>query len=100
MQSMTYVGISLDQGMFCVAARCAGQHLPVLQFPADPIGVESLKHHIANIGGPVRLAMAISVATIGIALSLGAQLQREVLLVAPRIANHACALRALAARSM
>jgi hypothetical protein len=49
---------------------------------------------------PVRLAIAVSAATIGIALALGERPEREVFLVSPQVANQASALAGYAARAV
>ena len=59
-----------------------------------------LKRYIANMREPVRLAIAVGAAGIGIALALGEPPGREICLVAPRLAHHASDLASYAARSI
>lgn len=95
---MTYIGIALHNGMFGVDTRRAGQNPAIASFPADERGIESLKRYVASMSGPVRLAIAISAATIGLALALGEPPEREVFLVSPLRADQAAALANFAAR--
>jgi hypothetical protein len=57
-----------------------------------------LKRYVANIPEPVRLAIAVSAATIGIALALGELPEREVFLVSPLVADHPASLASFVAR--
>jgi hypothetical protein len=99
-KSTTYVGIALNNGMFRVDTRRAGQNPASVSFPSDERGTEMLKRYVANMREPVRLAIAISAATIGIALALGEPPEREVFLVSPWVADQASALATYAARSV
>jgi hypothetical protein len=99
-KSMTYIGIALNNGMFCVDTRCAGQNQASASFPSDERGTEMLKRYVASMREPGRLAIAVSAATIGLALALGEPLEREVFLVSPRVADQASALVSFAARSV
>lgn len=93
-----YIGITLNNGIFHVDTRCAGKNPASISFPSDERGTELLKRYVANISGPVRLAIVVTAATIGIALALGEPPQREVFLVSPLVANHPAALASYAAR--
>jgi hypothetical protein len=92
MKPTTYVGISLNNGVFHVDTRRADRTPASVSFPSDERGTEMLKHYVAGLRGPVRLAMAISAATMGIALALGEPPDREVFLVSPLLADHTAAL--------
>lgn len=100
MKYMTYVGIALNNGLFRVDTRRAGQNTASVSFPSDERGTEMLKRYVANMREPVRLAIAVSAATIGIALALGEPPEREVFLVSPLVADQASALAIFAARSV
>ena len=94
----SYIGIVLNNGIFHVDMRRAGQNPASISFPSDERGIELLKRYVANIRGPARLAIVVSAATIGLALALGEPPEREVFLVSPQVANHPAALANYAAR--
>ena len=98
MEPTTYIGITLNNGVFRVDARRMGRNPASISFPSDEKGTEMLKRYVADLRGPVRLAIAISAATIGIALALGEPPEREVVLVSPSVANQASALAKFATR--
>lgn len=98
MRPIAYVGITLNDGLFRVATRRTGRSPARISFPSDERGIEMLKRYVANIHEPVRLAVAVSAATIGIALALGEPPEREIFLVSPLVADQPAALASFAAR--
>lgn len=100
MKTTTYIGIALDDGVFRVDTRRAGQVPANTSFSADERGIELLQRHIASLGEPVRLAIVAGVATLGLALALGDRPEREVFLVSPLIADQPAALASFAAHSV
>lgn len=98
MKPTTYLGITLNNGIFHVDERRANRNPASISFPSDERGTEMLKRYVADLRGPVRLAIAISAATIGIALTLGEPPEREVFLVSPLVADHPSALADFATR--
>jgi len=92
MKPTTYIGITLNNGIFHVDTRRADRTPASISFPSDERGTEMLKRYVADLRGPVRLAIAISAATIGIALSLGEPSGREIFLVSPLVADQPSAL--------
>ena len=100
MKARTYIGIALDQGLYCVDARRAGQAPARMTFPADERGGEQLRRYVAGLREPVRLAILASVATLGLALALGDVPEREIILVSPQVADQAADLAAFAVRTV
>ena len=98
MKPMAYIGITLNDGIFRVMVLRKGQHPESVSFPSDERGTEMLKRYVAGMREPVRLAIAVGVATIGIALALGEPPEREVFLVAARVADQPSTLASFAAR--
>lgn len=95
---MAYIGIALNDGVFHVDARRTGRSPARVSFPSDARGTEMLKRYVASMREPVRLAIAVSAATIGIALALGEPPEREVFLVSPLVADQPSELASFAAR--
>lgn len=100
MKPTTFVGIALHGGRFEVDTRRAGDQCVTADFPMDDEGVELLKRYVASLREPVRLAIVISVATVGLALAMGELPEREVILVSPQVADHSAALVRFAARAV
>lgn len=98
MNRTAHVGIAIGDGIFHVSVQRRGQASSSLSFPTDEKGTDMLKRYVAAIQEPVRLAMAVSAATIGLALTLGENPGREVFLVAPAVADQPAALASFAAR--
>ena len=98
MKPTTYIGITLNNGVFRVDARRADRNPANISFPSDEKGTEMLKRYVADLRGPVRLAIAISAATTGIALALGEPPEREIFLVSPLVANQPSALASFTTR--
>jgi hypothetical protein len=97
---MAYIGIALNHGIFRVVVRRKGQNPENVSFPSDERGTEMLKRYVAGMREPVRLAIAVGAATIGIALALGEPPEREVFLVSARVADQPSALASFAARQV
>jgi len=95
---IAYIGIALNQGIFRVIVRRTGQNPASLSFPSDERGTEMLKRYVAEMREPVRLAITVGAATIGIALALGEPPAREVVLVSARVTDQPSALASFAAR--
>ena len=100
MRTVAHIGIAIDQGIYRVLILRIGQHPESANFPSDERGTEMLKRYVASVREPVRLAIAISVASIGIALALGEPPEREVFLVSPVVANQPSALASFAAHQV
>lgn len=96
--SIAHIGVDIHNGIFHVLVRRMGQNPASVSFPSDERGTEMLKRYVANIPEPVKLAIAVSAATLGIALALGEPPEREVFLVFPLVADQAAALANFAAR--
>jgi hypothetical protein len=97
--STAYIGIVLNNGMFRVDTQCEGENQASISFPSDERGTELLKRHVADIHGPVRLAIVASTAALlSIAFALGEPPGREVFLVSALVANHPATLANYAAR--
>lgn len=100
MNPAAYIGITLNHGVFRVIVKRKGQTQASVCFPSDEQGVEMLKRYVAGMREPVRLAIAVGAATIGIALALGEPPEREVFLVSSRVADQPSALASFAARPL
>ena len=98
MKPVAYIGITLCDGVFRVDTRRTGKSPAKVSFPSDERGTEMLKRYIASMREPVRLAIVVSAATIGLALALGEPPEREVFLVSPLVADHPAALSTFATR--
>jgi hypothetical protein len=98
MNPIAHIGVAIDNGIFHVLVRRTGKNPTSATFPSDERGTEMLKSYVDGIREPVRLAIAVSAATIGIALALGELPGREIFLVSPLAANQPSALASFAAR--
>ena len=100
MKGVAHIGVAIDGGVFHVLVRRTGKNPASVSFPSDERGTEMLKGYVANMRGPVRLAIAVTAATIGIALALGEPPEREIFLVSPLVADQPSALASFAARAV
>jgi len=98
LNSIAHIGVAVDHGIFHVLVRRTGKNPASVSFPSDERGTEMLKCYVASIREPVRLAIAISAVTIGIALALGEPPEREIFLVSRQVADQPAALASFAAR--
>jgi hypothetical protein len=98
MKAVAHVGIVLSGGVFHVDTRRTGRNPASVSFPSDERGTEMLKRYIAGMSEPVRLAIVVSAATIGLALALGEPPEREVFLVSATVADRPASLVSFAAR--
>jgi hypothetical protein len=81
-QDKVCIGIALVGEDIRVAARTGGREVERGRFPASPLGTAALLSYLADWQAPLRLAVATAgVAALGLALSVGAQQDREVFLV-------------------
>ena len=89
------IGVFLKDASIQVAARVGGHEIGHGCCPADAIGTAALLGYLADWPSPLRLAVAAAgTATLGLALTLGAPIGREVFLVsaqgaAPDLARYA-----------
>lgn len=87
------IGIALHDDSLTVVTRQAGQVLGELRFPSHAGGQQALCSYLARWPAPLRLALFASSAGLALALTLGNQPGREVLLVkATHLANGAAPL--------
>lgn len=98
MNAAAHVGIAICNGVFHVSVRRRNQAAASVSFPTDERGIDMLKRYVAAIQAPLRLAMVVSTAGIGLALALGEHPGCEVFLVAPAVADQSAALAGFAAR--
>jgi hypothetical protein len=76
------IGIALVGEDIRVAARAGGREVASGSFPASPLGTAALLSYLSDWQAPLRLAVArAGVASLGLALTVGAQQNREVFLV-------------------
>lgn len=75
------IGIALHDDSLTVVTRQAGQVLGELRFPSHAAGQQALRGYLARWPAPLRLALLASSAGLALALVLGNQPGREVLLV-------------------
>jgi hypothetical protein len=89
-QDKVCIGIALVGGDIRVAARAGGCEVARSSFPANPLGTAALLSYLSNWQAPLRLAVATAgAAALGLALSVGAQQDREVFLVSAHAMHSA-----------
>ncbi len=100
-QDKVCIGIALIGEDIRVAARAGGREVAHGSFPASPLGTVALLSYLTDWQTPLRLAVATAgVAALGLALSVGAQPDREVFLVSAQTAHAAPDLARYAERAI
>ncbi len=84
------IGIARKDGSFALAALESGRPPVEVNFPATDMGVEAIKIFLANCREPVRLA--VTGASLSLALVLGNAPGRETFIVSSSVADQPIAL--------
>jgi hypothetical protein len=92
------IGIARKDGSLALAMLKSGRPAVEVNFPATQMGVEAIKIFLANCREPVRLA--VTGASLSLALALGNGPGRETFIVSSAVANQAVALAHYAGRML
>ena len=84
------IGIASKDGSLALATLESGRPAVEVNFPATDMGVEAIKIFLANCREPVRLA--VTGASLGLALVLGNAPGRETFIVSSSVADQPIAL--------